>query len=364
MTRSVFASLVLSGAAVSAFYAGCSSDLPTGESPSPPPEFRTTGSPVLQDVLLAKLGRGLAMALADPAMRAWVRARIDASPYVEWRIPFREVLLHQAGLPQVRRVLGLTRFTSAERGRQKRLPQLELYLPIPEQRINWRASAPVQVAVRIGHSDMYTVYTMDGAASSSRGDHVPAVATLVLAPSEIDYGDLSSAVRGGSRTGPGMEIRLAAERAGSAIGTLALPQPPPPPPPPPPTGGANTARHTRLSYFKTTRYHDDWFGGNDEVEIFGSVYGGYQECTWRTDVSPNRDYYMDVANSFSTIATAIPWGTATLFIEAFEDDDGRCVRRPSDDRYGSTFLSIDQYGGTFGTSNPGHIAVNVYSKVP
>jgi hypothetical protein len=105
-------------------------------------------------------------------------------------------------------------------------------------------------------------------------------------------------------------------------------------------------------------------GGNDEVEIYGSVHSGFRECTWRTEVSPHRDYYMDVASTFSTIATAVPWGTGRLFIEAYEDDDGRCLRRSSDDRYGSTFLTIDQYGTTFGTSNPGHIALSVYSRVP
>jgi hypothetical protein len=336
---------------------GCSSEFPSGESGGPLAELRSAGNRELQDALLSKIGRGLAVALADPVTRAWLRTRIDASPYVEWRIPFREVLINEAALPEMRRVSQLAQLTSVAAVRPEELPPLELYFPIPAHRAAWRPSAPVQVAVRIGHSDRYTLYSSEGTASITRGDHVPSVATLVLAPSEIDFGHLPSALRGGSHTGPGMLARAQAWQSGA--GVTALPPPDEPPPPPPASGGANSSRHTRLSYFKTTRYHDDWLGGSDEVEIYGSVLGGFKECTWRTDVSPHRDYYMDVATSFSTIATAVPWGTATLFIEAFEDDDGRCLRRSSDDRYGSTFLSMNQYGQIFGTSNPGHIAVRV-----
>jgi hypothetical protein len=359
MTRTNF--WVRSGAAIITLAAAaCSSDLPSGESTGPIAELASGG----HDAVLSKVGRGLAVALADPEMRAWIRSRIDASPYVEWRIPFRDVLLHEADLPEMRRVADLAQLTSVERVKQKALPPLELYFPIPQHRTSWRADAPVQLAVRVGHGDTYTLYSMDGTASITRGDHVPPIATLVLAPSEIDYDDLPSAVRGGSRTGPGMEAGfLQGQQSDGRVSNQALP-PPDEAPPPPPTGGVNTSRHTRLSYFKTSRYHDDWFGGSDEVEIFGSVHGGYKECASRTDVHPNREYPLDLANSLWTIATAIPWGTETVFIDAFEDDDARCVRRPSDDRYGSTSLTVGQYETIVGTSNPGHIAVRVHSVIP
>lgn len=363
MILSYRSSLVSSGTVVIALAAAaCSSDLPSGQSTGrPEAEFQAAGN-AAQDAMLSKIGRGLALALSDPAMRRWVRSRIDASPYVEWRVPFRDVLVQEAGLPQIRRVIGLTRLTSAETAKQRNLPDLELYFPIPAHRTGWRADAPVQVAVRIGHSDDYTVYAMDGSASSSRGDRMPSIATLVLAASEIDYADRPSAVRGGSRTGPGMQAAQQALQFG--IGNQALPPPDEPPPPPPPTGGATTSRHTRLGYFRTTRFHDDIFGGRDEVEIFGSVAGVGASCTWRADVGPNTDYFLDLSNPFYTIAKAIPWGTATVFIRAMEDDDDRCVLRSSDDNYGSTFLKIDQYGTVVGTSNPGHIALRVHSVVP
>lgn len=360
MARTNLTIVVLGSAAVVALaLPGCSSDVPTEESTAPVAEFNTVDA-ARQDALLSKIGRGLALALSDPATRAWVRSRIDASPYVEWRIPFREVLLHEAGLPAVRRVGESSRLTSAERERQNALPDLELYFPIPKHRTGWQPSAPVQVAVRQGHSETYTVYAMDGTSSVSRGDRVPAVATLVLAPSEIDYRDLASAVRGGSRTGPGMQAQL----SGSGAGTTALPPPPPPPPLPPPTGGIDVNHHTRLGFFRTTRYHDDIFGGNDEVEIYASINNRYRECTWRTDVRPNTDYFFDLANSFSTIATAVPTGTWRIFVDAWEDDDARCVLRSSDDHYGVTLLTIGQYGMIVGTSSPGHIALRLNSVVP
>ncbi len=362
MTRASF--WVSSGAAIIALAAtGCSSKVPSEENTDGVTELTWSGHAGLHDALLSKVGRGLAIALADPEMRAWLRSRIDASPYVEWRIPFKDVLLHEPNLPEIRRVSELARLTPAEQVRQKSLPSLELYFPVEKHRDGWTAIDPVQVAVRIAHGETYRLYTTDGTASVIRGNHVPAIATLVLASSEIDYADRPSAIRGGSRTGTGMLAQLQARHSASRVGDMALPPPLEPPPPPPPTGGANSSRHTRLAYFKTTKYHDDWLGGRDEVEIFGSLLG-FNECTWRTEVSPHKDYYMDVASSFSTIATAIPWGTARVSIDAFEDDDGRCLRRLSDDRYGSTFLSIDQYGPIFGTSNPGHIAVRVEASVP
>lgn len=364
MTRTNF--WVRGGAAIIVLAAtGCSSDLPSGQSTGPVAELGSGSHGALHDALLSKVGRGLALALGDPKMRAWIRSRIDASPYVEWRIPFGDVLLHDADLPQMRRVSELAGLTVAEQVGQQTLPPLELYFPIPEHRTGWQASAPVQVAVRIGHGETYRLYTMNGAASVTRGDYVPAVATLVLARSEIDYDDLPSAVRGGSRTGPGTHAGfLHPQQSKSRLGPQALPPTDEPPPPPPPTGGVKTTRHTRLSYFKTTRYHDDWFGGSDEVEIFASVYGGYTECASMTGVQPYKEYPLDLANSVWTIATAVPWGTATVFIDAFEDDDARCVRRASDDRYGSTSLTIGQYETIVGTSNPGHIAVRVHSVLP
>ena len=362
MTRANPLPALLSGVAaiIALALPGCSSDAPTGEASSSTAEVKVANPAGDQNALLSKLGRGLAVALADPTIRAWLRSRIDASPYVEWRIPFRDVLLQETDPAELRLISRSTRLTATERARQKTLPPLELYFPIPEHRSRWQAGQPVQVAVRMGTGDSYTLYSTEGTASAIRGDQLPSIATLVLAPSEIDYNDPPSSLRGGSRTGPGLLARAQSRHLEIPV-DKALPPAPEPPPPPPPTGGVTTSHRTQLTYFRISRHHDDWLGGNDEVEIFGSVSGGYQECTWKTDIRPNRDYPLDVANSFWTIATASPWGTATVFIDAFEDDDGRCVRRPSDDRYGYTSLRINQFNTIYGTSNPGHIAVRVES---
>src|SRR5215213_8592466 len=232
----------------------CLSDPPTAENSRYSAELTATNN-VTEDVLLSKIGRGLALALAERSIRSWVQSRIAASPYVEWRIPFRDILLMEADAPEVLRVFGLAGLTQAERLSEKMLPPLELYFPVAEHRIGWRAEAPIQVAVRIGRGDTYTLYQTDGSTSLTRGSYLPTTATLVLAPSEIDYTDRASALRGGTRTGPGMEA--ASTVLLSKVGATALPPEPEQPPPPPPTGGVSTNRHTHLSYFKTTRYHDD-----------------------------------------------------------------------------------------------------------
>jgi len=130
----------------------CLSDPPTAENTRYSAELTATNN-VTEDVLLSKIGRGLALASAERSIRSWVQSRIAASPYVEWRMPFRDILLMEADAPEVLRVFGLAGLTQAERLSEKMLPPLELYFPVAEHRIGWRAEAPIQVAVRIGRGE-------------------------------------------------------------------------------------------------------------------------------------------------------------------------------------------------------------------
>jgi hypothetical protein len=259
-----------------------------------------------------------------------------------------------------------------------KLPELELYFPIPAHR-EWDGELPVGVAAWLEGTEELVIYSPDGRSRRIHASYVPSHPTLLLGRSEIDYDDLESALRGGKRTGPYILARGSVLQShdclsrpidglvlsdcdsggtGGGGGGSGM--------------GGDISQHTRLSYFRTTKNHDPWvWNGADEVEVFGSINGGYGGCTRYTEVSKNTDYYLDPANPVYTIATAGPLSAYTVLVDAWEDDGGECLLNGSDDEYGRTFLTWPQYGTIFGTTRvtpdpdePGHIYVRVHGVIP
>lgn len=248
------------------------------------------------------------------------------------------------------------------------LPELELYLPIATHRDRARTAALVQVAVRSEAGDAFLILRPDGT-SFRVGEHYDpgVVVTVVLGKSEIDYDVASSAVRGGASTGSGI---LATTRTGWPVahaecdpeitncgggggggGTA-----------PPPSGG-DTSRRTEFFFIQLNEHSEGLLMGLNEIEIFGSVNNGYHSCGSVTEVHYGTAYAItflasDVARR---VATAVPVGESRFTLEAFEDDDDRCVKRPSDDPLGkwSTGITISQYGRAFTTESPGLLRLAV-----
>jgi hypothetical protein len=294
------------------------------------------------------VGRALAQALGSPAERAWLRAAIDASPYVEYRVPLRQVLA--TGSAPARAILD-----RAPAGVAAALPDLELYLPVAAQRLGWRGEAGVDVAVRQPDGS-YRVYAADGSARAVPWNYDPkARVTLTLAASEIDYADPASALRGGARTGDAL---AAAPCGGKKC-------PPPPPPPPTPSGGITTS-HTQLVSLHLVRDHEGALGGFNEIEIFGDVNGFYADCGWATGVVAGSYYNFYEHFPNSTLARAVPDATHTFKLRAYEDDSTRCGVTGSDDFLGawSTGIHLTQYGGLYRTEAPGDLDVAVLPVTP
>jgi hypothetical protein len=303
---------------------------------------------------------GLARALNDPAVRAWVRAELNRSPYVESRIRFKQDLTRASSRPEITNVLAHARLGATQKTDIQSLPELELYMPIREHLKSWRGGADVQVAVPINRDEEYMIYSLDGSSRRSRNDHMPATATLVLANSEIEYDDQESALKGGSRTGPMMS-------AASSSRPI------------------STAQHTRLSALRVLAEHDGFLAGTDEVEVFGAMVtwfltGQFKECTRITGVGdllklpnspPDWNVYYLLNNSGRTIATAVPTvGSADkVYIHAYEDDlDGCVFRREEDDFYGKIDLTRARYNiltDTYRDSGArGHIQLQVIAATP
>ena len=236
--------------------------------------------------------------------------------------------------------------------------ELELYFPIQEHFAAWQGEKPVQVAVPLNRDGDYVIYTTAGQSSRVRGDVAPSIPTLVLGPSEIDYADLQSAVRGGSYTG---DMMMAPHFTNAPIR---------------PSFGISTLQHTRITYFRTNANHDDFFAGSDEVEMFGGLNGPgwdpatpYKNCKRFTNISKNINYVFP-NDAARTIANAVPTGSPDkVRVDAWEDDNDPCVLHTGDDDfYGFISLAIEQYGSIWATIRdsgaPGHISVRVEAGTP
>jgi hypothetical protein len=248
------------------------------------------------------------------------------------------------------------------RGDLLALPELELYMPIPEHLKIWRGGASVQVAVPIKRDEAYVIYSLDGSSRRVRGDYIPFTPTLVLGKSELDYDDQESALKGGSRTGDMMRAAAAIKPQFSLGSSSAL--------------GISTAQHTRLAAFYLYYQHDGGLAGSDEVEVFGAmvtwfhVGGQYRECTRATGIEDHTHYTM-LDNSGRTIATAVPTSGSTddVYIHAYEDDNEGCVFHAGDDDF---YGKIDMPRVFFGynivtyrdSGAKGHIEINVRASTP
>ena len=262
---------------------GCTDDQGTQDVASPEIAALAIVGPQPQ-TRLEEIGVGLAAALHDPDTRAWLLNGISKSPYVERRIPLRQLLAADTSA-KLRKILQQSgrAFTV---GQLVQLPELELYIPVESHLTAASPNTPFQVAVR-GVADSFYVIRPDGSAFRANEWFDPGtVVTAALGRSEIDYSDPTSAMRGGRNTGAGIRAAMAAQEAsveaaegmqyiayakcnpdvqdcgGGGGGT----------PPPPPTGG-DVSQYTGMAYLELTKHMEGIAMGLNEIEVFGKVNG-------------------------------------------------------------------------------------------
>jgi len=297
----------------------------------------------LSERLLHRMGKSLASALEGEEMRARLHKMLGESPYVEGRIALKRLLGEDKGLRST-----LIGGKSAEEWSttSAALPELELYFPARKHRSEWTGGPAIDVAVALGNTGRYRVYSPDGSVRDFDGRAMPERPTLLLGRSEIDYDDVESAMVGGRRTGPFLE-QLAKELAqsqgcdpGSAQGDT----------PSDKTGdiaslfekGADTAYETTLTLIRIKNDYEPWIRGSMEIEVFGNVDGSHGACTRITDVDEDRDY--TYALGARRVANAAPTDPSTVNISIYEDDDSGCSVQSGDDYIGGASQSAGQLG--------------------
>jgi hypothetical protein len=330
---------------------GCSSEAVTNSSTDVPHNDQPELSAAGRDQLLQRIGRGLAMSLNDPAVRTWVQQEMASSPYVEYRIPIRDKVLNESGRAEVKAIGRAAGLAAVDIAQLRKVPQLELYMPIEEQRANWHGSADVQVAVRRPTED-YMLYETNGSKRIVGEKYMPSTPTLVLAVSEIDYADHDAGWRGGRNTGDAMMVPTGMVQPETKPSfSLFTPDP---------------SQWTRSFSQYIIRQHDGGIAGDDEMEIFGNVNNGFTECRRYTGLKHDVQYFRNINGNIGiaeAVALAVPglFTNDLLNVDAWEDDAAPCGRDSSDDFYGSRSYSRTGYnvqvilcfGGTEGDAKLG-----------
>ena len=311
----------------------CSDRTPgTGPAPGPaagPP----AGSPATTTAAAAppeQLARGLALALADPAFRARVRAELDRSPYREHKLPFQRFLAADGGLALAALARGTGRTTTELAREADRTIPLEMYLPVPAHRRAWTGGPDVLVATAIADHDVPVAFDVHGSRRLLDPEHPPATPVIAVVPVETDFSPKPSAL-----------IACLEYCGGGGGGGVS-------PPPPPPPGLYMTKTHFVEDF-------EGWLKGSPEFEVHilgqkgqsdsltdyqcagekqpGTYYFDQNDLDWSGSVMLFSQSQLDAYNA------AHPGQNVRVFV--VEDDDTACEIKANRDNLGNLFKAVD-----------------------
>lgn len=278
--------LLVFGAVVSMSGGACT-DRPLAPAPdesvTPTP---TPGAPVDPREALA---RTLALALRSPVLRAYLRAKLQSSPFREHKVHFQR-FLYADGQHALLRIAGETATPAATvAGAADAAIPLELYLPVPAHRAAWIGDGHVLVATALSDGDTPVAYDTAGNRYLLSPDTPPAIPVLALVPVETDFSTPRA-------------MMCLGDCAGSGGGTA-------PAPPPPMTGLYMTQAHF-------TQTFESWLKGAPEFEVHILGQKGQTDsltdyqCAGEHQGSP---YYFD--------QNALDWSSSVLLFSQAQLDD-------------------------------------------
>ena len=211
----------------------------TDPGPTAPPNAPVVGmtamlprADVAARVAQEHLARRVALALANPAFRASLKAQLDRSTVVEHKIHFQRWLQSSGRLA----LATAARESEARVDTDARTaPALEMYIPVPAHRAAWRGGDDILVATAREDHEAPVAFDVRGRRHLLRADAPPATPVLAVVPVETDF------------DGP---------RIARFVGGGDTPVPPPPQPP----GLYMTASHFVQDF-------EGWLKGSPEYEI-------------------------------------------------------------------------------------------------
>jgi hypothetical protein len=266
------------------------------------------------------LARRVALALANPAFRASLKAELDRSAVVEHKVHFQRWLLAS----QRRALAALAKAArepeAAVDADARSAPALEMYLPVPAHRAAWMGGDEILVATAREDHEAPVAFDIRGQRHVLSADAPPATPVLAVVPVEADF------------DGP---------RMAHFIGGGDTPAPPPP--------------QTPGLYMTGTHFVQDfegWLKGSPEYEVHVLGQSGASDsltsyqCAGEHAGAPyafdqnSLDWTGNVLvfsqTQLNAYRTAHP--NQNLRLLALEDDDGACQIRLDGDRF-KTFQS-------------------------
>jgi hypothetical protein len=269
------------------------------------------------------LARRVALALADPAFRAAIKAEFDRSPVIEHKLHFQRWLegserralkaLAKAGRESEAAVDADVRSAAA----------LEMYIPVPAHRAAWTGGENVLVATERADHEVPVAFDIRGKRHLLSADAPPDTPVIAVVPMETNFdAPLVARFVGGGDT--------------------------PVPPPPQPPGLYLTGAHFVQDF-------EGWLKGSPEYEIHVLGQSG------ATDSLTSYQCVGEHAGSpYAFDQNALDWsGNVLVFSQtqlnsyraahpsqnirllALEDDDGACQIRLDNNRF-KTFMSVLQ----------------------
>lgn len=298
-------------------------DAPTPTAPSAPTATAAAVSP------RERLAARLAVALGDPATRAALKRRLDASHAPEGKLQFQALARADQGLLLASLARSGSTSVAELLGDLEAARPLEVYLPVEAHRAAWHGDAGLLVATIGKDGEAPVAYDLAGHRRVLSADTPPSTPVLALVPQETDF-------TGGRPLLAASCYDLCGSTSSTATSNLSS------------TAGL---------YLTTSHFEDSfesWLKGKPEYEyhVYGLVAGSDAEQLSCTGEHAGGNAYFD-QNGPDWSGNALLLSEqdrqryesahpgAPIRIVAFEDDDEACVPRIDGNRVTQLLSAVD-----------------------
>ena len=188
-------------AALVSVIAGACSDRPAALAP----DESMTAAPITAAPAEPReaLTRTLALALRSPVLRAYLRAKLQASRFREHKVQFQRFLYADGQHALLRIAAATATPPGAVAGAADAAIPLEVYLPVPAHRVAWQGDGRILVATELRDGDTPVAYDTAGNRYLLSPETPPAIPVLALVPVETDFSSPPSAMMCLSECGGG-----------------------------------------------------------------------------------------------------------------------------------------------------------------
>jgi hypothetical protein len=316
--------------------AGCS-DRADQAPPTAPPDgagpvaAAATPDPRGERAAQDRLARRMALALADPAFRTYVKVALDGSTVREHKLQLQRLI----GRPDHRALQALARAgrepEAAVEGDARMAPALEFYLPVPAHRAAWKGGEDILVATAREDHETPVAFDVRGRRRLLSPDTPPATPVLAVVPVETDFD-----------ARPDVALAVAGDGGGSNGGGGG-------------TGGATMTPGLYMTYSHFVDDFEGWLKGNPEYEIhiLGQLGASDSLTSYQCAGEHAASYYSFDQNGRDWTGNVLLFSSAQLAnyntahpnqnvrVLAIEDDDGACQIKLDGQRF-KTFQNTIQ----------------------